>query len=170
MPNGAALPKSLRGGNSGHRGVSTQPPAEQDHRQRHVVHQDVRQIRRPVLPVGYWDPSTWGPSSTSGANFAAHPISSSPTVETTTSSSLASAALHTTPATRRRRSLHQGACTFSLGGLHSSARIFCDDKRALLLAAQGSYSSRSKHLAIRFMGLRDWIVDEKLVIDHVSTS
>ena len=58
----------------------------------------------------------------------------------------------------------------SRGIIHSSARIFCDDKRALLLAAQGSYSSRSKHLAIRFMGLRDWIVDEKLVIDHVSTS
>ena len=32
-----------------------------------------------------------------------------------------------------------------------------------------SYSSRSKHLAIRFMGLRDWIIDEKLVIDLVST-
>ena len=116
MPNGAALPKPLRGGNSGHRGVSTLPPAEQDHRQRHVVHQDVRQIRRPVLPVDYWDPSTWGPSSTSGANFAVHPISSSPTAETATSSSLASATLHTALATRRRRSLHQGACTFSLGG------------------------------------------------------
>ena len=32
-----------------------------------------------------------------------------------------------------------------------------------------SCSSRSKHLAIRFMGLRDWIIDKKLVIDHVST-
>ena len=32
-----------------------------------------------------------------------------------------------------------------------------------------SYSSRNKHLAIRFMGLREWIIDEKLVIDHVST-
>ena len=31
------------------------------------------------------------------------------------------------------------------------------------------YSSRSKHLAIRFMGLRDWIIDEKLVIDPIST-
>ena len=32
-----------------------------------------------------------------------------------------------------------------------------------------SYSSRSKHLAIRFMDLRDWIIDDKLVIDHVFT-
>ena len=39
---------------------------------------------------------------------------------------------------------------------------------ALLLAVQGSYSSRSKYFEIKFMGLRDWIVDEKLVIDHVS--
>ena len=101
---------------SGHRGVSTQPPAEQDHRRRHVVQQNVQQTRRPVLPVAYWDPSTWGPSSTSGTNFAAHPISSSPTVETVPLNSLASATLHTPPATRRRRSLDQGACTFSLRG------------------------------------------------------
>ncbi|CAM9934493.1 unnamed protein product, partial [Sphacelaria rigidula] len=50
-----------------------------------------------------------------------------------------------------------------------SARIFCDNKGALLLAGQGSYSCRSKYLAIRFAGLRDWITDDKIVIDHVST-
>ncbi|CAM9859694.1 unnamed protein product, partial [Sphacelaria rigidula] len=50
-----------------------------------------------------------------------------------------------------------------------SARIFCDNKGAPLLAGQGSYSSRSKHLAIRFAGLRDWITDDKIIIDHVST-
>ena len=104
------------GGNSGQHGVFTQPPAEQDHRRRHVVQQDVRQTCRPVLSVDYWNPYTWRPSSTSGADFAAHPISSSPTVETAASSSLTSATLHTDLATRRRRSLHQGACTFSLGG------------------------------------------------------
>ena len=104
------------GENGGQRGVFTQPPAKQDHRRRHVVQQDIRGTRRPVLPVAYWNPSTLRPSSTSGANFAAHPISPSPTVETVTSSSLASSTLHTAPATRRRRSLHQGACTFSLGG------------------------------------------------------
>ena len=108
--------KVSSGENGGRRGISTQPPAEQEHRLRHVVQQDVRQTRRPVLPVDYWDPSTWGPSSTSGANLAAHPISSSPTVETATLSSLASATLHTAPATRRRQRLPQGACTFPLGG------------------------------------------------------
>ncbi|CAM9483573.1 unnamed protein product, partial [Ascophyllum nodosum] len=50
-----------------------------------------------------------------------------------------------------------------------SARIFCDNKGALFLAGQGSNSSRSKHLAIGFMGLRKWIIDKKLVIGHVST-
>ena len=49
-----------------------------------------------------------------------------------------------------------------------SAHI-CDNKGALLLAGQESYSSQSKRLATMFMELRDWIIDEKLVIDHVST-
>ena len=62
------------------------------------------------------DTYTWGPSSASCAKVAAHPISSSPTVETATLSLLASATLHTAPATRRRGSQHQGACIFSLEG------------------------------------------------------
>ena len=41
---------------------------------------------------------------------------SSPTVETATSSSSTSATLHTAPAASKRRGLHQGAYTFSLGG------------------------------------------------------
>ena len=61
---------------------------------------------------------------------------------------------------------------FISGGLsviYFSTRIFRDKNGALLLAGQGSYSSQSKDLAIRLLGLRDWIVDEKLVIDHIST-
>ena len=74
--------------NSGQRGVFTQPPAKQDHRRRHVVQYDVRQTRRPFLPMDYWDPSTWGPSTTSGAKFASHSIFSSLTaVEANTSRS-----------------------------------------------------------------------------------
>ena len=42
------------------------------------------------------------------------------------------------------------------------------NKRALLLAGKGSYSNRSKHLSIRFMGLRNLIGDEKIVIVHIS--
>lgn len=50
-----------------------------------------------------------------------------------------------------------------------SVHIFCDNKGAVLLAGQGSYTSRSKHLMIRFAGLRDWISEERMIIDHVST-
>ena len=46
------------GENGGHHGVFIQPPAKQDHRRQHVVPQDVRQTRRAVLPVNYWNPST----------------------------------------------------------------------------------------------------------------
>ena len=94
------------GENDGHRGVSTQLPAKQDHMHRHAVLQGVRQTRQPFLPANYWDPSTWEPSSASCATFAAHPISTPPTVATTTSSSLASETLHTAPVTRRRQGLH----------------------------------------------------------------
>ena len=55
------------------------------------------------------------------------------------------------------------------GVIHFNARIFCDNKGALLLARQKSYSSRNTHLAIRFLRLRNWIMDEQLVIDHVLT-
>ena len=42
-----------------------------------------------------------------------------------------------------------------------SARISCGNNKALLLAGQGRYSSRSKHLAIRFVGLRDPSLDHR---------
>ncbi|CAN0397043.1 unnamed protein product, partial [Ascophyllum nodosum] len=68
----------------------------------------------------------------------------------------------------------QGICFYDILGelgwrTFRSAHIFCDNKGASLLVRQGSYSSRSKHLTVRFMGLRFWIIDEKLVIGHVST-
>ena len=121
------------GGNGGHPGASPQSPAEIDYRRQLVTLQDVRQTRPPVLPGDYWYPSRWRPSSTYGANFAAYPISSLLTAETVTLSSLVSATLYTAPATRRRRSLHQGACTFSLWG-HQL-------QRSHLLRQQESFTS-----------------------------
>ena len=51
--------------------------------------------------------------------------------------------------------------------LHQRARIFCDNG-ALLIAGQGSNSSsRSKRLTTRFLGVRDCIIDKKLVSDHM---
>ena len=50
-----------------------------------------------------------------------------------------------------------------------STLIFCDNKGAVLLAEQGSYNSQRKHIVVRLMELRDWIIDGKFIIDHVST-
>ena len=44
------------GGNGGHRGVSTQSPAKQDHWRRDTVLQDVRQTCRPVHSADYRGP------------------------------------------------------------------------------------------------------------------
>ena len=76
-----------------------------------------------VSSAEYWDPSRWGPSSTFRSTFAAYPISTSPIVVTAFSTSSASTTLHMVLAIRQRRGLKQGACTFSLGGLTTSAQI-----------------------------------------------
>ena len=55
------------------------------------------------------------------------------------------------------------------GVIHFSARIFCNNNGVLLLAGQTNHRSWSKHLAIRFLGVRDWIINDKLVIDRTST-
>ena len=66
-----------------------------------------------------------------------------------------------------KQGIYQCEILSELGwGTFRSARIFCDNNRALVLYGQGSYSSESKHHAIRFGGLRDWIIDKKLTVDH----
>ena len=45
-----------------------------------------------------------------------------------------------------------------------------DNRGALHLASNSNYSNRSKHIAVRFAALRDWIKDELLIVDHVSSS
>ena len=95
-----------------------------------------------------------------------HPFSTPSTTATSTSSSSASAALHVALATRRGQDQFQEPCTFSLGS-HPLQRPHLlrqpQTNRVLLLPGQGSYISRSKHFAIKFLGLRDWIMDEKEV-------
>ena len=105
--NRAALPKFLWGGMATPVVFLLNRPPSKTIGGDTSVRQDVQQIRRSVLSADYWDPSTWRPPNASCANFGAHPISSSLAVATVTSSSLASVALYTAPATRRRRGLHQ---------------------------------------------------------------
>ena len=69
----------------------------------------------------------------------------------------------------KARSISGTIYILSGGAMYFSARIFCNNKGAFLLARPGSYISRNKHLAIGFLGLHDWIIKENLAIDHVST-
>ena len=56
---------------------------------------------------------------------------------------------------------------FVVGFYTSAPASSATTNGALPLAGQGSYSSRSKHLATRFLGVRDWIMVKKLVSDHI---
>lgn len=48
-------------------------------------------------------------------------------------------------------------------------KISSDNRGALHLAANGNYSNRSKHIAIRFAALREWIRETRILIDFVSS-
>ena len=48
-------------------------------------------------------------------------------------------------------------------------KISSDNRGALHLAADGNYSNRSKHIAIRYAALRDWITEKMIIIDVVSS-
>ena len=48
-----------------------------------------------------------------------------------------------------------------------SFRISSDNRGAFLLSANGNYSNRSKHIAIRFSTLRHWITDRIVITEYV---
>ncbi|CAM9807440.1 unnamed protein product, partial [Sphacelaria rigidula] len=48
--------------------------------------------------------------------------------------------------------------------------FFSDSQRALHLSSNTNYSSKSKHLAIRFYSLKDFINNDQLIVNHVRTS
>ena len=151
---------------------SSQPSAEQDHRRQHAAQQNVRQTRRPALFL-------WTTGTRPHGNRQAHLAPTSRHTRSLHYLCIQSKQKLRVHWLQRRFIQHRQPGEDEVyirehtlphwGVIHSGARIFCDDKRNLLLAGQGSYSSRSKHLAIRFMGLGGWIIDDKLVIDHVST-
>lgn len=51
-----------------------------------------------------------------------------------------------------------------------SFKIALYNRGAFHLASNSNYCNRSKHIAIRFAALRDWIKDGRLVVDHASSS
>ena len=48
-------------------------------------------------------------------------------------------------------------------------QIYCDSQGALVLAGNSKYSSRSKHVALKFVNLREWVKEKKLVLNFVSS-
>ena len=51
----------------------------------------------------------------------------------------------------------------------SSFDLLTDNRSALSLASNGAFSSRSRHIAVRFASLREWVKDGRLALDFVGT-
>ena len=57
----------------------------------------------------------------------------------------------------------------SFGELFSTVHINCDSTGALHIAGNKRYSSRTKHIALRFFYLRELINDGTITVHHVPT-
>ena len=55
------------------------------------------------------------------------------------------------------------------GNLFESVPLFGDNTGALLIAGSSTYSSRTKHIAMRFFYLKELVKDGKITIHHVAT-
>ena len=48
-------------------------------------------------------------------------------------------------------------------------RIFCDNSAAVFLAKNNKSGSRSKHIDIKYLAIREYVKEKKVVIEHIST-
>ena len=48
-------------------------------------------------------------------------------------------------------------------------RIFCDNSAAVFMAKNNKSGSRSKHIDIKYLAIRERVKDKKMVIEHIST-
>ena len=48
-------------------------------------------------------------------------------------------------------------------------KIFCDNSIAIFLAKNNKSGSRSKHINIKYLAIRECVKDKTVVIEHVST-
>ena len=48
-------------------------------------------------------------------------------------------------------------------------RIFCDNLAAVFMAKNNKSGSRSKHIDIKYLAIRERVKDKKVVIEHIST-
>ena len=57
-----------------------------------------------------------------------------------------------------------------LGWRHSRTfKLLTDNRSALSLVANGAFSSRSKHIAVRYSALREWAKEARFHMDFVSS-
>ena len=55
------------------------------------------------------------------------------------------------------------------GKLFESVPLFGDNTGALHIAGNGTYSSRTKHIALCFFYLKELVTDDEITIHHVET-
>jgi hypothetical protein len=48
-------------------------------------------------------------------------------------------------------------------------RIYCDNSAAVFMAKNNKSGSRSKHIDIKYLAIRERVKEKKVVIEHVST-
>ena len=48
-------------------------------------------------------------------------------------------------------------------------KIYCDNSAAVFLAKNNKSSSRSKHIDIKYLAIKERVKENKVVIEHVST-
>ena len=53
--------------------------------------------------------------------------------------------------------------------LQRTFKLLADNRSALVLAADGSFSQRSRHIAVRYAALREWIQQGIITLDFVAS-
>ena len=48
-------------------------------------------------------------------------------------------------------------------------RIFCDNSAAMFLAKNNKSESRSKHIDIKYLAIREHVKEKQVVTEHIST-
>ena len=48
-------------------------------------------------------------------------------------------------------------------------RMFCDNSATVFMAENNKIGSRSKHIDIKYLAIRECVKEKKVVIEHVST-
>ena len=50
-----------------------------------------------------------------------------------------------------------------------SLRIYCDNSTTVFMAKNNKYSSRNKHIDIKYLAIRECVKEKTVVIEHIST-